>query len=303
MSVTLDEARIRFVNELDVFLGGIRSAYDDSEPDHMIRQVDYLRLQILGIVPSVFVIGVTFGLEICQVGDLQHLYQGGVPGAGMRPVPIDPNTWVLARGEVWDGTAIKQIMPAEGYDFVYQLSLPSALSSAENSLVVGGLFYITSTKSFSVVLLGQTGPANPARFLEKKDVDVDGFVTSMMGYDELDEFLIVPTPTDGIRIARLVVDVDDFDAGEYTIHARDERDLYPFPTGISYDELRVLSKKISDARKLADMPAFDETLVSGLLFPVFRSSTWVPDFETYWSTPRTMPPNVRYYYDILEDII
>jgi len=303
MSVTMDDARVRFVEEMDVFLGGIRSAYDDSDPEHMIRKIDYLRLQILGLVPNVFEKGVIFGLEICQEGDLQHLYQGGIYPAGSGYLSIDPNSWVLSRGEVWDGTSIVQIMPSGGYDFVYQLSLPPALSSADNSIAVGGLFYITSTKTFSVVLLGQTGPSNPAMFIEKKNTDVDEFVDSVMGYNDLNDGLIVPAPTNGIRIARLVIDVDSFDDGEFTVYARDERDLYPFPTGMSCDEMRLLSKKISDTRKLADMDGFDETIVSGILLPVFRSSTWVPNFETFWSSPRTMPPNVRYYYDILEDLI
>jgi len=226
-----------------------------------------------------------------------------MPPAGYGPILTDPSKWVVTRGEVWDGTSMRQIMPAEGYDQVYELTLPSALSSAPNSLSTGSLFYMVNTGTFAVVLLGQTGTGNPAMFIEKSGVDVDGFVELMMGYDELDANLIVASPTNGIRVARIVVDVDDFDAGEYTVYAHPERDLYPFPTGFSYDEMRLLAKKISDVRKLADMSAFDETIVSGILLPVFRSTTWVPDFGTYWSSPRTMPTNVRYYYDILEDEI
>lgn len=303
MSATLDEARIRIIENLDVFLGSLRSAYDDSEPEHMIRQIDYLRLQILGIVPSVFEKGVIFGLIICRSGDLQHLYQGGMMGVGMVPVDSSPSSWVIPRGEIWNGTEIKQLIPADGYDYVYELTLPSSLSSASNSLAIGSLFYMTDTESFKVILLGQTLITDPSALIEKSNLNVDEFVSRMMGYDELDQEFIIPNPTNGIRIARLVIDVNDFSAGDYTIHARPERDLYPFPTGMSFDKMRSLSKKISDVRKYADMPSFDDTIVSELLLSIFRSPTWVPDFETYWSSPRTMPTNVRYYYDILESEI
>lgn len=300
MPSTLDEARVRFVEEMDIFLGGIRSAYDDSEAYHMIRQIDYLRLQILGIVPDVFTRGVIFGLLICQSGDLQHAYQGGM---STTFVQTDPTRWVITRGEIWDGSKIKQILPLDGYDHVYELSLPAALSSAPNSLSIGALFYMIDTGSFFVKMLGQTATDNPAMFIEKDEIDVSDFVDIMMGYGDVDSDLIVPSPTNGIRIAKLVVDVDDFDAGEYTVYARPDRDLYPFPEGMSFDETRLLSKNISDAMKIADLPSFDETLVSGVLLPIFRSPTWVPDFKTYWSGTRTMPTNVQFYYDILEDYI
>lgn len=302
MSVTQEYDLTRFMETLDGVLLGLRDRSDDLDPRSGVSIIDSVRRGCLGIVGDTFSMGVIFGLDLCQVGDIASTSYGMMGGYEMGG-GSDPRDWVVTRGALFDGTQIRNLEPLDGVEYVYKLALPSGMAGA-NFLAPGAIVYDTSTAAFRTRMLGQSGYTSVFRTIEKTNVSTSEIVEAALGENPQDDDLHVQPTATQIVIGRFVVDVELMGGGEsdYVIVGSSARDRYPLPSGIPHPSYAQFAVDIDTAMGITDDPTFDATIAYNVLLPIVNAAVWGGSFYGYWTAGgRVLPTNVKYYYNQLWD--
>lgn len=305
MSVSQAYGLARFMYTLDDVLLGLRDRSDDDDSRSGVSLIEAERLSCLGISDSTFSRGVIFGLDLCQVENIASMTYGA-PGAGAGGGiggGLDPREWVVTRGALFDGTQLRNVEPTDELEFVYTLALPSGLRGA-NFIGIGAVLYETATGQFVTRMLGQSGYTGVIRTIEKTNVAVTDVLTAAFGENPQDDDLRVQPTATQIVIGRFVLDAEliSDDVADYEIHASSARDRHPLPSGLPCASYSRFAKLLTDAMGTTSDPTFDSTLAYNLLGPVVEAAAWGGSFYDYWTTPgRSLPTNVKYYYNQLWD--
>ena len=303
MAIPQDLAILNLMQVLDNFLASMRIRVDSQDPHSVIQILNVLRCQNFGKGIDIFNKGIIFGCSASQIKNLGETWglSYGPSGASESLIERDnPEDWVITRGNIFDGIRIINIEPSEGVVYAYKIS-PIITEKMINFLIPGAVFYSTSTHSFRTVLSGQVNVNYPVVAIEKTGITSKNFINSFSSYKYFNNLFKVDRLTNDINICNFFVDVSDLN--NYGIYILNNKDLYPFTFGQPYYKFMIFAKKINDYISEAIIDGYDSSIIYNLMYYIVNASVWgvgATPFYTYWTTGgRSLPSNVKYYYNIL----
>ena len=182
--------------------------------------------------------------------------------------------------------------------FLVSLYLPEKMV---NFLIPGAVFYSTTSHSFRTVLSGQVNVNYPVIAIEKTGITAQNFINLFSNYKYFNNIFKIDRNANDINICNFLIDVNGIN--DYNIYILNNKDLYPFTFGQPYYKFMIFSKKINDYISEAVVNGYDSSIIYNLMYYIVNAAIWgtgATPFYTYWTTGgRSLPTNVKYYYNIL----
>ena len=301
MAITKDEALLNLMNTLDNFFASMRMTIDNLDYRSSTQILNSIRCQNYGKTISIFNKGIIFGLTPCQIRDLGETW--GMEFGSSYPdesLLKDENLhdWIITRGNIFHNNKIINIEPEHNKPYSYKIH-PHITEKMESYLIPGTVLYSTITDLFRTTLMGQQTINHPINGIEKNGMDINKLI--QLNYKYFTECFRETISGNDVLICRFIVDVSSIDS--YELYVLNSKDTYPFIYGQPYQSFMIFAQNIYNCIEQVLEDGYDSDLIYNLMYYIVNAETWgigTNAFYTYWTTGgRTLPPNVKYYYNIL----